>query len=87
MNTERYIPKRRDIMTPVRKLEYDAETRLGKVWLPEGCSPNGAGVIRLFEYIDNEVVSFDVFSGETPLFRYKQKDHRWKVFDLVTISS
>jgi hypothetical protein len=77
---EAEIKSRKDLMCPVERIGYDAGNKLGWLNLPEGCSANGEGVIRLFTDIDPEVNRILVFSGPILEFIYSRKKRgKWTV--------
>jgi hypothetical protein len=76
---EAEIEGRKDLMCPVERVGYDAENRLGWLHLPEGCSANGEGVVRLFRDIDPQVKRILVFSGPELEFIYRCDKKQWDV--------
>jgi hypothetical protein len=77
---EAEIDDRKDLMCPVERIEYEAGNRLGKLYLPESCSANAEGIIRLFRDIDKQVKRVLVFSGAELEFIYRIEELDWEVF-------
>jgi hypothetical protein len=76
---EAEIAGRKDLMCPVERIGYDAGNRLGWLHLPDGCSANGEGVVRLFCDIDPQVRRILVFSGPELEFIYRREGKIWDV--------
>lgn len=58
------IVGRDDLVTATERLEYRIKTRTGKLWLPELCTVNCPGAIRLFKDIDPQVKRIEIYSGK-----------------------
>jgi hypothetical protein len=52
-----------ELMTPVRRMTYEFEQRLGVLYLPPYCCTDMAGAIALFRRLDPEVQQVQTFAG------------------------
>lgn len=73
------ITGRDDLVTAVEQIKYSVVERAGKLTLPEGCSVNMDGAIRLFRDIDPTVRSIQVFAGSEWDGAYVLVDGAWIV--------
>lgn len=74
-----------DLVTSVRRLEYDFELRAGFLYLPPSCCTDMGGCIKLFQAIDPEVSLIYTFEGgvQGTIYErvgtiYERNDQRWR---------
>jgi hypothetical protein len=74
-----YPPFDKTLVCCLKRLEYDAETQIGTLWLADGHCTDMNGAISVFEGIDPDVLVIVTMSGEEPDTSYiRADDGKWR---------
>lgn len=57
------MPYNAQLQTSVERLEYDFNTKIGRVFMPCDCCTDMRGAIKLFKAIDPEVLRIETWAG------------------------
>ena len=67
-----------ELMCKVDKLEYDYAARVGKLYVPALNCTDMKGAIQVFEAIDQDVISIQVFADNVPDMLYFFNGGKWQ---------
>jgi hypothetical protein len=65
------------MVTDVRSIAYDFESRVGIVYMPENCCTHMTGAIEVFEQIDPKVRQVQTFAVDVPDTVYTRAAKEW----------
>ena len=68
---------RNDLVCGIDRLEYDFETRVARLYLPDCHCADMTGAIKLAETIDDHVKVIITYAGDKPDTRYNLTTEGW----------
>ena len=71
------VQRRDDLETAVDGLEYNFNTRTGRLYMPRGCCTDMTGCIRLFTAIEPNVQVIRTLSGLSWDTSYHRRGDEW----------
>jgi len=67
-----------ELVTRAEGVDYDFRTRLGRLFMADGCCCDMGGAIDLFTRIDPRVVKIETLSGDTRDTIYEKVGSEWQ---------